>query len=619
MDGMNNYIELKKLCDTFDKGFLAIQAFMDEWGQTQKPISKVVESILTSGGDREKIITEVEMTNAYLYLLSEFFQDVEAIKSVKTQHEAELKAVGKRVLSYWEEHPGFWCYFSVKEELHDDFWMIVDHMTGDEHLLYSPGVGFLQDKAGDEILHFVCLMQPNGGCLQTIGQIKYNHLPVADFKFYCSLFKPEEGLKAILSKHFMQFWQLDSIANRTRTKRNGYEMGYAWQPFSLAEFDTAKLGGKWTTWKHDAKEKYFIKEADPSMDKLPSRKLLETAILAMGGSIVRNPKTGEMGLATNSEIAYPFYAAILNRAYPELKLPKTPSVFVTVPLRELAVKTELPFPWKKFRAILEYKEEVKKGKYDFDAEDMRKVYQDIEAIYMKDRLSGKTLDIDAISKVAKIDRKTAERLFGGYDEFAAGKPFGYPSEYDEDYEERPEARVFKLPPKDKKFQLIGWKMPEEVDGGYLYQGLYLSELFAINDEEEAYRQLVQLTNEAYVKELDRDGVCASIEALFSQSFDEDLEYPLMNTFFWLLYHKGKDWEPVRSYAIELVKWIPRPILREYFEYEDFIEAFSKFTKRLLCTRGICSLSKRPTPQEVSKGTYTIKGTDAFYSLLKVRD
>ena len=618
MGPMNNYKELKKLCETFDKGFLAIQEYMDEWGRTNKPVKKVMNAILTSG-EKNKFITEVEVNNAYLYLLSEFFQDVEAIKSVKTQHEGVLKAVGKRVLSYWEEHPGFWLYFSVKEELDDDFWAIVDHMTGEEHLLYSPGVGTLQDMVGDEPLHFVCLMQPNGGCLQTLGQIKYNYLPVADFKFYCSLFKPEEGLKAILSKHYIQFWQLDIVASRTRTKRNGNEIGYAWQPFSLAEFDTAKLGGQWNTWKHDAKVKHFIKAADTSMDKLPNRKLLETDIIAMGASIVRNPKTGEMGLATNSEVAYPFYAAILNRAYPELKLPAKPSVFVTVPLRELAVKTELPFPWKKFRSILEYKEEPKKAKNGFNVEDMIKQYHEIVAIYKKAQLTGKTLDIDALSKVTKLDRKTAERFFREYDEYADGKLFGDPSEFDDESEEEAEYGVFKLPANEKAFQLTGWEMPEEVDGGYLYQDLYLSELFDIKDEEEAYRQFVQLTNEAYAQELELNGVCASIEALFDQTFDEELVYPLLNTFFWLLYHKGKEWLPVRSYAIELVKWIPGIILQEYVEYEDFIEAFSKFTKRLLSTRGICSLAKRPTPQEVKKGEYTIQATGAFYSLLKVRD
>ncbi|MBI9096436.1 MAG: hypothetical protein JEY71_16355 [Sphaerochaeta sp.] len=50
--------------------------------------------------------------------------------------------------------------------------------------------------------------------------------------------------------------------------------------------------------------------------------------------------------------------------------------------------------------------------------------------------------------------------------------------------------------------------------------------------------------------------------------------------------------------------------------EAFIEAFSVFTKKLRCARGICSLKARPTPDEVLQGTYAIKATDAFYSLLR---
>ncbi|MGB4408498.1 MAG: hypothetical protein WBI82_16710 [Sphaerochaeta sp.] len=45
---------------------------------------------------------------------------------------------------------------------------------------------------------------------------------------------------------------------------------------------------------------------------------------------------------------------------------------------------------------------------------------------------------------------------------------------------------------------------------------------------------------------------------------------------------------------------------QYPDAEAFIEAFSVFTKKLLSTRGICSLKARPTPDEVLQGTYAIK-------------
>ncbi|MBI9096053.1 MAG: hypothetical protein JEY71_14385 [Sphaerochaeta sp.] len=55
---------------------------------------------------------------------------------------------------------------------------------------------------------------------------------------------------------------------------------------------------------------------------------------------------------------------------------------------------------------------------------------------------------------------------------------------------------------------------------------------------------------------------------------------------------------------------------QYPDPEAFIEAFSVFTKKLLCTRGICSLKARPKAEEVKRGTYAIKGSVAFYSLVE---
>jgi hypothetical protein len=90
----------------------------------------------------------------------------------------------------------------------------------------------------------------------------------------------------------------------------------------------------------------------------------------------------------------------------------------------------------------------------------------------------------------------------------------------------------------------------------------------------------------------------------------------MNTFFWILLYRGRQWTSARSYAIEMLKWIPSYIIPNYLSQEEYIETFSTFVKKILCNRAICSLQKRPTPDEVKKGLYKIKGTKAFYSLLK---
>jgi len=76
------------------------------------------------------------------------------------------------------------------------------------------------------------------------------------------------------------------------------------------------------------------------------------------------------------------------------------------------------------------------------------------------------------------------------------------------------------------------------------------------------------------------------------------------------------WVPARSYAIELLKMQSYPLTDIYFEREAFLQDFTSFIKRILCTRGFCSLAKRPSSEEVRLGTFTIKGSDAFYSLVR---
>ncbi len=612
MKPVNTYTELKKVSATFDKGFNAVKTLVDRWGHSKKPIKKMMETILT-GDSPSKLVTDLSFAQAYLYLFSEFFQDPKAIKQLKTTYEAELTPEAYQALSFWQKSPAFWLYFSVKEELDDDVWAIVDNLTGEEHILCSHGISIMQRWEEAKDMRYICLMMPNGQCLQSAGAIKYNKMPVSDFHYYCSLFKPEVGLKAIMSKHFPAFWQVDLIATKPIIKHKSYAMGFLWQPFTLPDFDSTKLPGKWVTMTLGTQQKFYIETVESIVDDLPNIQLFRNETAIMTGCFVRDTCTGEMSIVANTEFAYPFYAAILERTYPSVNLPKQPSVHISAALRWLSGEVDLPFPWKKFIPLIE----LKKDKEPDFVQEMQGLYSKLEAIYMQAIMTGEGLDMDAIAKATKLDKKTAKMLFGGYDDFVGGKPFGEHPEFKDDSEARSEYGIFTLDPKDMEFQLTGWQMPKDVDGGYLFGGLYHSDLFAIKDEEEAYRQLVQLTNEAYAQELDRYGVCTNIEALFEETFDEDLVYPLMNTFFWLLYHKGNEWLPVRSYAIEMLKWIPSSILREYVEYEDFIEDFSRFTKKLLCTKGICSLTKRPTTEEIKKGMYSIKGTGAFYSLLQV--
>ncbi|HKM05819.1 MAG TPA: hypothetical protein VJ869_02415, partial [Sphaerochaeta sp.] len=121
----------------------------------------------------------------------------------------------------------------------------------------------------------------------------------------------------------------------------------------------------------------------------------------------------------------------------------------------------------------------------------------------------------------------------------------------------------------------------------------------------------------YKDEIFKKGLLEFIEHLFIEYFD-DYRFVCMleNTFFWILFHKGREWLPVRSYAIEIAKLFPYPIKQAYSDVEEFIEDFSLFTRKTLCTRGICSLETRPKASELKTGLYAIKGSDAFFSLVE---
>ncbi len=635
---MNNYKEIEKVCATFLRGFEAIKQYALEFATAHKSIKKGMDKILKSGP--EQIAMEYEIQNAFLYMIAEVFQSPKILKQLRTKHDAALTSEGRQVLLFWEENPAFWCYFTVKEHVTGDFWMIVDHMSGEEHLLHSQGVSTMQTWRNPEGLSFLCIMQPNGKCLQTVGVIKQYRLPVADFLFYSTLFKPEEGLQEILHKHFVEFFTLDKVSSAPPHTIGIYNAGFLWQSFTLPEFAIEKLGGRWLEAQLGDHQRFTIKGADPTMLELPNFEVFQTEPTAMAGAIIRDNATGEMGLFTNTEVSYAFFSTLLNRSYPELQLPEKPAFNISAPLQAILITMDIPLPWTKFEEIIEYDEPREMVESDRTKlwEGIRDAYRSIVAtteedqlikdmtlLYIDAEITGEPMDIDAVCKVTGLDREAVEGIRGRLDHLFDPDGDDEFDEYDqwddEDEDEYYIDRNYIVPDEDKSYELESLPELDDLFGDFIEHSLPDSEIFVIllAQMDEAHRLFLQLVSEEYAQEIKSYGMLRSLERLFFSTFDERLAYPVMNTFFWILQHMGREWLPVRSYAIEMLKWIPSEILHFYAEPEEFIETFSKFVKNLLCTRGVCSLAKRPTAAQVKGGTYTIKGTDAFYTLLKVRE
>lgn len=622
---MNNYTELKKRCNAFDEGFEDCKQLAWDWGTSQKHIKTMMLEIMESSPDG--IAMEYEAQNSNLYLLAEVFQNSKAMTHLKTKGGSALTARALEVLSFWEGTPGFWCYFSVKEKLATDFFLIEDHLSRKEHILYSKGVSTMQKLVGAEEVHYLCMMLPNEGCLQTVGVIKPYRFPVSDFTFYCSLFKPQRTLKTILSKHFISFFKVDAIANIPMLHYEGHYMGFAWTSFSLAEFDILQLGGDWIAETLGTQQRFALDSFDSTMDKLPNRRLFETTTRVMAGDIFRDPATGEMGIMANTEAAYPFYSALLNRAYPELKLPKKPEIFVSAVLQSHLIERDFPFTWKKFKKLIEYESE-KEDSFKLDLEKLRQEFdkfpeddpivqqtKELLDMFLESKNTGKPLDIDALVKVTNLEREDIEAILNGMDENSSLPPFDMLFGDDDDFFDGLE-ESYEISSADKKLELKNLPIVDDSDGESLYLDLAHSKLFMVNGSKKAEKQFIETTTKEFSEEIRKYGFLDSIEELFSE-FGE-LDFPLMNIFFWLLLHKGKKWVPLRSYAIEMLKWIPSLIFEEYADEDDFITDFSLFCVTTLAPIGICSLTEKPNLREVKMATYKIQGTEAFFSLVKTR-
>ncbi len=175
---------------------------------------------------------------------------------------------------------------------------------------------------------------------------------------------------------------------------------------------------------------------------------------------------------------------------------------------------------------------------------------------------------------------------------------------------------YEVPLTDKELELSGWPLPPDEIKLLFDAELEESEVFEVFGDSKTEDQFKRVTKGSLTKKINIYGHITFVEDMFYDHFDEDISCILMNSFFWIFYHKGYQWLPIRSYAIEMLKLFPQAILKQYHQSEHFIVAFSNFTKDILAPGGICCLQRRPTPWEVKNGLYTIKATDAFHYLLE---
>ena len=631
-----NKKELLQHCKAFEQGYEDIGLLIYEWMKDNKSHKKTCKAILAQkeGGTQPPEYYQASSLN---YLLSHTITDAKALKRFQNKHEPVLPPRAKQVAATMIEHPAYWSFFSVEEMRDESLFTIVDLLTEEKHLLYSRRLPDLLSDPRIKGKHFLSLVFSNGECLHSAGILRFNALSVSDLQFYCSLFSDDalgpETLRTIINENYAEFFALDTISFFPKQYYESHELQQIWQPFTLDEFDITRLGGEWETVEIEDQIKYNLLEPDEGMRSLPNGKLLFTDYNLMEGQLLRDLTTGEMGLSTATDKAYLFFTRLLSRAYPELTFPKKPAVAISLPLAVLLTNMERDLPWSHFKDIMLALTDTMIDDLFGDEDEEEDVLWQLEEEeayqVLPDTKPMPHINDGSFVGVWMEELEEEERVQGQLlAEYTLAKNKGVPFDK-EDFCRRTgapprdvdrfvrERDYYTVPIVDAGFELHDLPKIRSSQLWPFAQSLEDSGLFEFDEGPNTLDAFNAITAGEYKDVYFSVGLLAFIEGLFLEFFTEkQLSYSMANLFFWILFHKGKDWVPVRSYAIEMLKQIPGAILQHYDDPEAFIAEVSNFTKKLLATRGICLLEKKPTALEVKKGLYSIKGSEAFYSLIE---
>ncbi|MDY0290628.1 MAG: hypothetical protein RBR15_17540 [Sphaerochaeta sp.] len=625
----------------FEQGYRDIEQLIDEAMKDNRSFKKTYKAILAQGEASPS--PEPFADSALTYLLSHILTDAKALKRLMNKHEEALQPGSKQVLSTMIEHPAYWSYFSVVETHEDDFFTIMDLLTKEKHLLYSPRLSALLSENHTKDKNFLTLAYSNGECLHTAGRLRFYSLPVSDLRFYSSLFDDTDTdaldgatLGSIISNNYIEFFRLDVISPLTKQyDGKNQEILRIWQPFTLEEFDITELGGEWERVEVEDQIKYNFLDPDEGMRSLPNGKLLFSDAYVMDAQVIRDTSTGEMWLTTWTDKAYQFFSCLLSHSYPNLKLPRIPSYTISFPLAMLLMNMEFEVPWSPFKeVILALTDSMIEDLFGDDDED-----EDEDVVWqLEEEEAYKTLPdtqpMQYIKNGSVVDEWMAE--FEKEDEiqnkleteYLQSRNNGIPFDQEEFCLRTGalpenvarfvlERDYYTVPPVDKEFELEGLPLAHRPSQWFFSQSLVDSELFQFDQGPNTLDAFNALTEGKYKDEYFSVGLLGFIEGAFIEFFSvKRFAYIVANNFFWLLFHRGKDWLPVRSYAIEMLKLMPGLILQKYDDPEAFIADVSLFTKKYLPTRGICTLQTMPLTEEVTQGTFLIKGSEAFYSLVE---
>ena len=503
-----------------------------------------------------------------------------------------LPAEERGLLEHFVRKPWFYCLFRILEHHEGEFFTILDLDTEEERLLRSGAVRSLE-RAGVQL--FLGLLFHDGACLQTYGSMHYYRgFQPYDLHYFARLLDPQrlssEGLSAVIARSPGSFYLLDAWSEIPAAVHKDQRVELCAAELALPGFDPESYRGRL--------------EIDRVAGLVRCRLEGERTPLRLAAAYY-DTSTERLAIQASTPALYSQLRGLLG---PQVPLPEQPPWRVTIGMsiaaRRILDKQDPASP---------YIERFEEQEFPETSPEEEKHLEAINALLT--RLSdhsnrGTSYSLEALAAEHGVSLETARELEkvvakqdAAFDLQIEGGLEGYPPP-------PPAARMrFRLSPWD--CGLFAFLDSPRV------RRLYAEALPAIRERREASTRISEAVAPP-PEELDE--LPGWLEELHEETQDLQ-DYTLLNTAFDLLCHRGDRLEPVRDYAVEVLRLFWQVLLpgRETDHIQRFHGRFARFVHDVLYAGGLVDIDPPVNRLEARRAEFALRPSALFRGWVSHRE
>lgn len=595
-------------------------SFAREALKQKKSVEKMIQTLVRREKDPDNAYPEgwfFHMVESFVF--GEAFTDSATIKKLRRTASEQGERKIQEILDIFLTHPMRWGPFEVEEQLGEDLFTIYDYETETTETLYSPAItGLLRSPENRRKLHVV-LRGFTGSCWITYGAFHSFDLTGFDMVQWATLLDrllfETKGFTALVQRHFLDFFSIDEITMNPVVMHRGERLCQCIRIFEDTEFNETLLPGTWktSTSGEQLKKLEFAGITDKERkDLVVPKQVLDqfkkTANDYWDSEGMRFPtiyyhdKEHTLVLSSFTASGYDMLYRLVKASQVDFDPNGTggvPSWQITSSLdMHIRQQPHITTPWQRYvDPFMESQgEDLLDEESPYDMSAFNTALQVIQESYN----NGKPINAEEIAKKSGLDLETITALI---DNFSAMM--------------KKHTLHIEIPEDDVPF-LLAVDEPSPHTKRLFKKSLFESDLFEVHDDPSLRDTFGVLTAEKYSKVVETEGLRGVVSDLFFDVFDEH-DTTVMNSLFFMLSLYGETWTPVRSYAVTIIKWFGQVLLPSAdVDYDAFIELFSNFVLRYLCTHGICEPQARPTKEQRAAGDYAIRATIFFEDFIELK-